>query len=307
MSEAIAVDAVEINDLSVLAHGFKLSLKARNRSKETIKSYIGTVEMLREFCAESGFPTTVDRIGREVIETFMADQLSRWRPKTARIRYGNLQQFFKWALDEGEISESPMRNMDPPHVPDVPVPIITDDHLKRLLKECEGKTFENRRDSAILRVFLDTGIRMGELTGLRVEDVDFELEVLIVVGKGRRPRSVPFGAKTSQSLERYARVRRAHQFARLDTWWLGAKGALGDSGVTQMIRRRCKDAGIPQLHAHLFRHTAAHQWLSMGGNETDALRLFGWKSRAMLSRYGASAADERARESFRRLAPGDRL
>jgi integrase len=89
--------------------------------------------------------------------------------------------------------------------------------------------------------------------------------------------------------------------------WLGEKGVLGESGVAQMIRRRCKDAGIPQLHPHQFRHTAAHEWLREDIGETNAMRLFGWRSRQMLSRYGAAAADERARDAFRRLAPGDRL
>ena len=74
-----------------------------------------------------------------------------------------------------------------------------------------------------------------------------------------------------------------------------------------MIRRLARQAGLEGVHAHMFRHTAAHTWLAQGGQEQDLMRLLGWRSRAMVGRYGASAADERARENFRKAALGDRL
>jgi integrase len=102
-------------------------------------------------------------------------------------------------------------------------------------------------------------------------------------------------------------MRARHPKAREPGLWLGPQGALTTSGITQILRRRCREAGIAQLHPHQFRHTAAHAWLAFGGTEGDAMRIFGWRSREMLARYGASRADERARESFRRLLPGDRV
>jgi len=118
---------------------------------------------------------------------------------------------------------------------------------------------------------------------------------------------VVYASKTAQALDRYMRFRKAHVHASMPALWLGPQGQLMPNGIAQMLRRRCAQAGIEKLHPHQFRHTAAHVAAKEGLGDSDMMRTFGWKSRQMLNRYGASAADERARAAYRRLAPGDRI
>jgi site-specific recombinase XerD len=105
-------------------------------------------------------------------------------------------------------------------------PIVPEDGLKRLFRACAGNTFEARRDTALIMLRLDTGARRDEMAGLKLTDVDLEVDVLLVLGKGRRERTLPFGRKAGETLDRYLRARGRHKDADLPWLWLGKRGRL---------------------------------------------------------------------------------
>ena len=293
--------------LEDLHRSFARHLRAEGKSERTTTIYGQSIVFFSRWLVEQDRQASLDELTRPAIREWLAQLADVNEASTVRTRHRGLFRFCGWLVDEGELDENPMKSMSPPEPFAKPVPILSDEELTALLKTCAGKQLPDRRDEAMIRMMLDCGIRVSELCGLSVDDVDLDQGMALVRGKGNKVRPIYFGARTVRALDRYLRVRGRHRWAHLDALFLTQRGPLSPDGARERMNVRGAQAGITDLHPHRFRHTWAHDFLMNGGQERDLKRLAGWSSDVMLERYGASAADARAKAAAQRMKRGDRV
>jgi len=291
---------------NVISHGFPDYLRAAT-------SYRYVAEGTKVLSAEApGLEEALERAVKEgtpyVIWTARSNLLTLYSDAYASNQFRALQQFFRWLAEEEQLPD-PMARLRAPTVTEKLVPVFTSEELSALEKTCQGRSFAHRRDAAIIAVLTATGIRAGELAGIRYDprdprrsDLDLWRREITVRGKGGRPRVVRIGHEAARAVDRYLRVRSRHGQAWRAELWLGVsnRGPMTANGIYQMIARRGRQAGV-DAWPHRFRHHFSHTWLDRGGAEGDLMELNGWSSPQMLRRYGASARSARARRSYDRI------
>jgi site-specific recombinase XerD len=146
--------------LADLIDDYRRSLHAAGKSRATREVYTLAVQYLDAFLTEQGMPRQVNAIRREHIESWLVELRDKRRaPATVSVYYRSLQPFFKWAIEEGLVEESPLRNIARPKVPLQPVEVPTKVDIEKLLKACKPRNredFEGYRDTAIVLLFATT-------------------------------------------------------------------------------------------------------------------------------------------------------
>lgn len=293
-------------DLRELLESFTISLRAAHRAEATVKVYRLGITQYLQWCDADGKP---HRLDRDQVRAWMVHLRDKGAaPATVASRLASVRQLSKWLTEEGMLDADPLLRLNAPK-PDIPItPVLTEDELKALVKACQGKQFRDRRDEAIVRLMAETGMRVGDVIGLDVADIDLARGLAYIRrGKGGKGRIVWFGAQTAKALDRYIRLRRGHPAADLPRLFVTAKQrrALADHGLRRTLGLRAEAAGIDKFHPHMLRHTAASRWLAAGGSEGGLMAVAGWSSRDMLDRYARATRADRAAAEARGLGLGD--
>ena len=276
------------------------------RSAHTVRAYTGDVGSLLRHAAARGFTAPAD-LDLDVLRSWLAASRTAGAARTTLARRGSSARVFTaWACrrglattDAGALLASPKGHRP---LPDV----LRPDEAAHLVEQVAGDTAEDLRDRAVLELLYATGIRVGELCGLDVDDVDTERRVVRVLGKGARERSVPYGEPAARAVDRWL-ARGRPQWATPGSGaalLLGRRGGRLDPRAARSLvhRRLAAVPGAPDLGPHGLRHTAATHLLEGGADLRAVQELLGHATLATTQIY-THVSVERLRNSYAQAHP----
>lgn len=224
-------------------------------SERTIKYYKTTVEHLLSLIEVS-----VRKITTEEIRAYLSNYQKQNNCSNATIDNvrRNISSFFSWLEEEDYILKSPMKRIHKIKTKTVVKSTISDEGIEKLRDNCKEK-----RDLAIIDLLYSTGIRVGELVNLNIDDIDFEGRECVVYGKGDKERRVYFDAKTKVHLKEYIENRTDDNtalFVTLDAPY----DRLKISGVEIRLRKLGRELNLERIHPHKFRRSMATRAIDKG-------------------------------------------
>jgi integrase/recombinase XerC len=288
---------------------FLAYLKAvRNASPLTIRSYQKDLEQFREYLSPPGAPEMQLReVDHRVIREYMGHLHERQLQKRTMARkLASLRSFFKFCAREGLTKDNPARLVATPKLPTRIPTVLSAEEMNAFLDRLasgEGARQARRseepdaglllqRDRAILELLYASGLRVSELTGLDLSDIDRKGQMLRVLGKGNKERIVPYGSKAEQALTAYEPIRsrllrRAGGRGETQALFLNRDGRrLGVRSVGRIVKKYVRLANINwDLHPHSLRHAFATHLLADGADLRAIQELLGHASLSTTQRY----------------------
>lgn len=289
---------------------FLLACRAAGLSQDTVKWYEARLRCFADFVVEI---TSDDWATHRMIRAFLSslqERPTRYQhhpsrpeedgplsPETILGYYRALRRFFNFLLEEGIIRENPINRVKPPKRPKHAPKAIELEDLRRLIQAARESS---PRDLAVILFMADTGVRVGEVCQLRVQDVDLHNQIALVRGKGDKERLVPFSERTAWAIKMYLATR---PNCSTDHLFLGQRGPLTTQGIYGIFRRLKRKAGIEgRCNPHSLRHGFAKSWLMKGGDLASLSEILGHQDIQTTKIYSVFKIIE-LREKHNRLSP----
>ncbi|WP_210363809.1 tyrosine recombinase XerC [Bacillus sp. REN3] len=252
----------------------------KNYSQYTIEHYQHDIREFFMFMSEQGIPSVgdVEYSDTRIYLTKLFDhQLSR---KSVARKISCLRSFYKYLLREKMVEENPFSLVSTPKLEKRLPDFFYEQELSRLFDACETDTPLGKRNKAILELLYATGMRVGECCQVQLKDIDFSLSTVLVHGKRKKERYVPFGSFAHDALEDYIlNGRRELLKSKQDHGFLFVNfrgGPLTDRGIRDVLNRLIEKSALTgKIHPHKLRHTFATHMMSNGADMRTVQELLG--------------------------------
>ena len=268
----------------------------RNLSDQTRRSYLSDLRQYRAFLerrdksAEEGGGIPTDPM---VIRSFLASLYKeKLRKVTVSRKVAALRSFYRYLLREGKVRFNPAELLQLPRCEKYIPVVLSVDEILSLLRVNFSEDAAGLRDRAIIELFYSAGIRLSELTGLNIADVDFAGGLIRVRGKGRKERIVPVGTPAFQALGLYLDKRaelaaKGRQTGPDEPLFLGSRGMrMNPRGVARVVERVVRESGVGRtISPHALRHTFATHLLDAGADLRSIQEMLGHRSLSTTQKY----------------------
>ena len=308
---------------SELLDYYEICNRAEGKSPKTIIWYTANLRRFHRYLKSRHLPDSIDNIDIKLLREYILYLMNRTRydehpytptkteqlsPATIHAHVRTLRAFFNWLVKEDLAESNVAKNLKPPRVPRKIVSTLSDKEILAVINLLNTVTLSAARNQTIFMLLLDTGLRTGELIGLKMGDVNMDEGLLKVIGKGKKERIVPVGSNAQRALQRYLfRFRPKPAHPGIDNVFLSAQGKpLTENSIKLTFSRLAKKSGVHRLHAHLCRHTFATRFLINGGDVFTLQQILGHSTLEMVRHY-VNLASNHVAIQHQRFSPMDRL
>jgi len=311
--------------LEHLITGYQLCATTEGKSPNAIAIVTNSVNYFQDFLTSQGISTDVTQISHHEIRAFIlylrqkrCFSNHRFNHTLGRGLSGHtincylrsLRIFFSWLISEDIIEGNPFDRVKIPRPPRKLIPTFSGSQIQHLLNAIDTRTAEGYRDYTTILTLLDTGLRVSELCGLKLDNLWLEDGVLKVLGKGNKERLIPIGKQVQRLLWRYInRYRPEPAGANRDFLFLTREGKpLTKDRMEKIMNYYGRKAGLKGVRCspHTLRHSAAVRFLRNGGDVFSLQRMLGHASLEMTKRY-CELADIDVKRAHRAASPVDNL
>ncbi len=324
---SIKEDAVSGTSLKSLVQGYLLTKQTEGLSPHHIKYCQGIMGRFLWYCDKAEWPDAAGMLTEWHIREFIgyvSSAVGRWdktgngsassshkaSPRTVHHYYSVLRAFFNWGVSEGYLKCSPVAKVKVAKAKPKVIQPYTTEQINKLLAVCDHDLQHNckllgARNRAIILTFIGGGVRLSELVGMKIQDIDTKNGWIKILGKGNKERMVRIGSLAQKALWRYFTYRNS---ARSEVWLTEEGKPINNHGVQSMIVRLKKRAGIQDSGgAHRGRHTYAINFLRVDRNPFNLQYLLGHNSLEMVRRYVSTLGMEDALKAHEKASPADSM